>query len=299
MMPSQLDRLTQINLDDLVSSFGWVERPVLASILRRSFTNPARKFARQMAEFDNAVGQRKLCAASLELVQKLYVREVRIDGREHLPSDGPVLFLSNHPGMMDTISLLAAIDRSDLKVVALHRPFLVSLENTARHCFFVSDEPGQRINVIRQVCGHLRHGGSALSFPAGQIEPDPRIYPGALESLDSWTDSVELFMRFAPETIVVPVLVSGVIWEKTAHHWLTRLKRTRPERERFAAAFQLLVTILREVRPTTVQVRFAKSISMAEIEPSGQTDIHQVVISRMRELIHTESAAQRAPSFEE
>ncbi len=33
-MTSQLDTLTQINLDDLVSSFGWQKLPLLAAILR-------------------------------------------------------------------------------------------------------------------------------------------------------------------------------------------------------------------------------------------------------------------------
>jgi 1-acyl-sn-glycerol-3-phosphate acyltransferase len=290
-MSSQLDRLTQINLDELVSSFGWVERPVLASILRRSCTTLAREFARQMAEFDNAVGERRLCAAATEIVRRLYVREVRIYGGEDIPSNGPVLFLSNHPGMTDTLSLLTAINRPDLKVVALRRPFLVSLENTVKQCFLVSEGPGKRINVIRQISRHLRHGGSALSFPAGEIEPDPRIYPGALEALDHWADSVGLFTRFAPETTVVPVLVSGVIWEKTAYHWATRLKRTRPEREKLAAALQLLAMIARELKPTTIHIRFAKAISVGEIGPSGPADLHKVVISRMRGLIQTEAAA--------
>jgi hypothetical protein len=291
-MPSQLDRLTQINLDELVSSFGWVERPMLAAILRRGCTTPAREFARQMAEFDHAVGERRLCAAATEIMQRLYAREVRIYGREGVPVGGPVLFLSNHPGMTDTLSLLTAINRSDLKVVALRRPFLASLENTAKQCFFITEGPAKRIHVIRQVSRHLRHGGSALSFPAGEIEPDPGIYPGALESLDNWADSVGLFTRFAPETTVVPVLVSGVIWEKTAHHWATRLKRTRPEREKLAAALQLLAMISRELKPTTIHVRFAKAISVGEIASSGPANLHKVVISRMRELIQTELAAR-------
>src|ERR1700722_14309979 len=46
-MSRRLDRLTQINLDNLVSSFGWEKRPLLASILRRILVIPARKFARQ------------------------------------------------------------------------------------------------------------------------------------------------------------------------------------------------------------------------------------------------------------
>src|ERR1043165_5459987 len=95
-MTSQLDILTQINLDDLVSSFGWQKIPPLAAILRGLFAKPARKFAGQMVEFDNLVGQVGLSEASCRFLQKHYIQDLRVHGREHMPTSGPVLVLSNH-----------------------------------------------------------------------------------------------------------------------------------------------------------------------------------------------------------
>ena len=284
-MPSQLDTLTQINLDDLVSSFGWEQQPLLASTLRRLFIKPARKFARQMVDFDNNVVKIGLAEASRQILRQRYVYDVRVHGREHVPATGPTLFLSNHPGMADTISLFVAINRPDLNIIALHRPFLATLTNTARNLFFIEDEPAKRLNAIRQISAHLRAGGAGLTFPAGEIEPDPDVYPGALDSLNHWIDSAGVFIRFAKDTQIVPVLVSSVIWQKTAHHWLTRLKRTRSEREKFAAALQLLAMVTRAARPTTVHVRFAKPITLGEVGSSEAQAVHQVVLERMRGLI--------------
>jgi hypothetical protein len=284
-MPSQHDTLTQINLDDLVSSFGWEKSPFLANIVRRAFVSPARKFADQMVDFDKRVGQMGLAEASRAIMQKLYVQDVRVHGCERIPPNGPALFLSNHPGMADTISLFAAINRTELKIIALHRPFLESLTNTTSQLFFIDDDPAKRMNAVRQVSSHLRNGGSALTFPAGEIEPDPLVYPGALDSLNKWTDSAGVFIRFTKETKIVPVLVSGVIWERAAHHWMTRLKRTRREREKLAAALQLLAMITRDTTPTTVHVQFAKPITSEEVGSTNSQAIHHIVLERMRGLI--------------
>jgi len=285
MTPSQLETLTQINLDDLVSSFGWEKYPLLASSLRFLFAKPAREFASQMVEFDSSVGKTNLASTSKSAMRRRYVKDVRVHGAENIPTTGSTLFLSNHPGMADTISLFAAIDRMDLKIIALHRPFLVSLVNVTKYLFYISDNTTERMRAVREVSAHLRNGGSALTFPAGEIEPDPLVYPSALDSLSKWTDSAGVFIRFARDTKIVPVLVSGVIWEQTARHWLTRIKRTRIEREKLAAALQLLAMITRNVRPTTVHVQFAKPITLEEVGSTESQAIHDVVVERMRELI--------------
>lgn len=285
MTPSQLDALTYINLNDLVASFGWQDFPPLAWLTRHTFLGPARKFARQMVEFDNLVGQSSLAQASRTILQKQYVRDVRVHGSKHIPPGGAALFLSNHPGMADTVSLFAAINRSDLKIIALRRPFLASLTNVTRDLFYISDNASERMRAVRHVSAHLRNGGSVLTFPAGCIEPDPLIYPDALDFLSNWSDSAGVFLRFAPQTRIVPVLVSGVIWEKTARHWLTKLKRRRPEREKLAAALQLLITILRNARPTTVHVQFAEPITLQEVGSSDSEAIHAKIIARMRSLM--------------
>lgn len=285
-MPSALDTLTQINLDDLVTAFGWENQLFLASLLRRTFANPARQFARQVVGFDHDLGQTNLAEASRRLMRKYYVKDVRVYGQENVPANGPVLFLSNHPGMADTISLFVAIGRPDLKIIALHRPFLAALPNTTKQLFFIDDDPAKRLYAVRQVAAHLREGGAVLTFPSGEIEPDPDVYPGALDALHSWTDSAGVFIRFARDTKIVPVLVSGVLWKKTAHHWIPRLKRTRIEREKLAAALQLLMLITRNARPNVVHVRFAKPVILNEVGSTEAQAIHQIVMDRMQELMN-------------
>jgi hypothetical protein len=278
-----IETLTQINLDDLVSSFGSQNRPFFARLLRRLFFRPARRFAGQMLEFDAAVGERGLAEAA-RLMQRRYVRDVRVFGLDRVP-DSAFLALSNHPGMTDTLSLFAALNRPDLKIIALDRPFLLALPNTSRQLFFVRDDPASRMSLVRQVSGHLRSGGSALTFPAGEIEPDPDVYPGAVDALQTWTDSVGVFIRMAPETTILPMLVRSVIWDKAAKHPLLKIKKTGVEREKLAAALQLLAMVMWNVKPVTVTVQIGKPVRFRE---SGKTDtqvIHRAVLNEMKHLL--------------
>ena len=279
---SRLESLTEINLDDLVTSFGWENYPLLARILRRTFVSPARKFAGAMLEFDDAVGVSGLAEGGSQMLRK-YVRDVRVFSSS-LPA-GPFLALSNHPGMSDTLALFASLNRPDLKIIAIDRPFLKALTNTSQQLFYVTDDPSARMSLVRQVSGHLRSGGAALTFPAGEIEPDPNVYPGAVDALNGWTDSVGVFVRMAPETAILPVLVRGVIWDKTARHPLTRWKRSREEREKLAAAFQLLVHMVRNTRFLDVTVQFGRPITVAELGSKDTHVIHQAVLAEMKRLI--------------
>lgn len=281
-MDSRFKSLTEINLDDLISSFGWEDHPLLARMLRGMFAGPARKFARQMLDFDDAVGRIGLVSAARQ-TQRRYVRSVRVFSPP-LPA-GPFLALSNHPGMVDTLALFSALNRPDLKIIAVDRPFLKALPNISQRLFYVTDDPTARMALVRRVSGHLRSGGAALTFPAGKIEPDANIYPGAVEALQGWTDSVGVFARMAPETAILPVLVRGVIWEKTARHPLTRLKKTREEKEKLAAAFQLLAHVVWNRKPLDVTVQIGNPITVAELGSKDTGVIHRAVLAEMRHLI--------------
>src|SRR5512135_3049690 len=171
MTSSNVETLTQINLDDLISSFGWENHPFLARLLRRTFVAPPQKFAHQMVEFDSAIHDRGLVEAA-RLAARNYVDDIRIFGRERIPGS-TFLALSNHPGMTDTLSLFAALNRPDLKIIALDRPFLNALPNMSKQLAYVTEDSAARFMLIRRVSAHLRNGGAALTFPAGQIEPDP------------------------------------------------------------------------------------------------------------------------------
>ena len=293
-MPSVVDTLTQINLNDLVSAFGWQHQPLLASPLRQLFIKPGRIFAHQMSDFDSALGAHGLVDAS-RLTIKHYVRDLRVFGLDRVPASG-FLALSNHPGMADTLSLFSALNRTDLHILALGRPFLDAMPNLSKQLFYLRDESASRLAFVRQVSTHLRNGGAALTFPAGRIEPDPDVHEGAVESLQSWTDSVGVFIRLAPEAAVLPVLVRGVVWKKAAYHWLTKIKKTKEEKNRLAAALQLLAYVMLKVKPVSVRVQIGRPIYARELGTNDTQVIHQAVLAEMKCLIenapegHGESA---------
>ena len=278
-----LETLTEINLADLVAAFGWQDRPMLSGALRKLFLRPARRFARQMVEFDAAIGAHGLVEAS-RLALRNHVKDIRVFGSDRIP-DGPVLALSNHPGLSDTLALFCALNRLDLMIIALDRPFLKALPNTSRHLYYLEADSGSRISLVRQVASHLRAGRSVLTFPAGQIEPDPDIYAGALESLQAWTDSAGSFARLAPDCAILPVLVRGVIWKRAANHPLLGIKKTGDEREKLAAALQLLNTMLWNTKPVTVTVQVGKPIIAREIGTTDTRVLHNALIHEMRSLI--------------
>ena len=282
-MSSNFETLTEINLDDLVTSFGWQGRPVLARILRTLFLKPARTFAEYVVEFDNAIGTHDLTVAS-RLTQQHFVRDVRVFGLDRLP-DSAFLALSNHPGMSDTLSVFCALNRPDLKIIALARPFLNALPNMSKHLFYLKDDAASRVSLVRQVTSHLRNGHAVLTFPAGHIEPDPDIYSGAVDSLKAWTDSAGVFIRLAPETAIVPILVRGVVWEKAAKHILLGIKKTKEEREKLATALQILAHVGFKKNDVHVRVQIGKPIYAKGLGTTETAVIHQAVIAEMKYLI--------------
>jgi len=282
-MTSNLKLLTQINLNDLISSFGWQDRPILSKILRKLFLQPAQNFAEFMLEFDSAVAERGLVEAS-RLTQKHFVRDIRVFGLDLIP-DSAFLSLSNHPGMSDTLSAFCALQRPDLKIIALDRPFLNALPNMSRQLFYIKDDAASRMTLVRQVTSHLRTGGAALTFPAGHIEPDPDVYTGAADSLQAWTDSAGVFIRMAPETAVLPILIRNVVWDKAARNFLLGIKKTREEKEKLAAALQLLAHAAFKKNNVHVRVQIGKPIYAKDLGSTDTVVIHQAVISEMKRLL--------------
>jgi 1-acyl-sn-glycerol-3-phosphate acyltransferase len=283
-LSDSLAALTNINLNDLVAAFGWQQQPVLSHILRRVFYNPAQKFASQMLDFDRVTGECGLPDGA-RCTLPYFVHNVQVFGLENLPKTGPALYLANHPGMTDTLCLFAAIARLDLRILALDRPFLKALPNVSKQLFYLSDDPSKRTDAVKKAATHLRNGSAVLTFPAGSIEPDPDVFPGALESLNDWTDSAGVFMRFAPEMKIVPVLVRCVVWDKAVKHPLTWLRSKRKDREWLGTSLQLLSNVMFDTRPVTVRVQFAKPIDASQVNIKDLASIHAAVLERMSELI--------------
>ena len=240
-----------------------------------------------MIDLDDAVGRDgTLTEAALAFLEARYVRALQVEDRAHIPASGPVLFVANHPGLVDTLGLFAAIGRRDLKVVALQRPFLATLPNIGARAIFTDANLGRRALAMQTIAEHVANGGCVLTFPAGQIEPDPDI-GNALPALDRWPDMTRFVARLTPKTRIVPMAVRGVICPIATGHWLTRFKRTRAERDKLTAALQLIAMVAHDARPTTVSVRIG-----APLDAQGIESLHRDVIARMCRLI---TDGDRAP----
>ena len=282
-MTSNYETLTQINLDDLVAAFGWQDRPLLAWVLKFIFRKPAQKFARHMVGFDNTVGSDGLPEGGRYLLRK-YAKDLRVINADRIP-DSAFLALSNHPGLIDTLALFTSLNRTDLKIIALDRPFLNTLPQTTERLFYVYDDSAKRMSLVRQVSAHLKAGNAALTFPSGHIEPDPDVYPGAVEALQDWTDSVGVFVRMAPDSAILPVLVRSVNSPKYANHWLTKFRKNKEEQERLAAALYLLGLMLLNDKPSTVIVQIGNPIYIKDIGSNDTKAMHKAVLAEMKSLI--------------
>jgi 1-acyl-sn-glycerol-3-phosphate acyltransferase len=272
---AHLERLTRLCVDDLISAFGLGRvgygRAVMESISRI----PARRLARQVLTYDRIVGESGLGTGGAWALKRLS-RNTSIEGQENVPRDGPLLLVSNHPGLADAVALFAATPREDLRVIAADRPFLAALPNTSRYLMTVRDTSAGRSGVVRAAVRHLRGGGAVLTFPGGRIEPDPAVLPGAVEALDRWSSSADLFARLIPGLAVVPVVVSGVISPTALRNPLIHVRRRRRDREWLAATLQVLVPALRNV---DARVEFGRPI---HAEPGAVGD---AVIEETRRLM--------------
>jgi hypothetical protein len=106
-----------------------------------------------------------------------------------------------------------------------------------------------------------------LTFPAGTIEPDPAVRAAA--PLVGWSNSPELLVRLVPETVVLPVAVSGVISRRSQRHRIAKCFADRKEREWAAATLQVLS---RRLRDTQTRVLIGEPISSRQM--SQRSAVH-------------------------
>ena len=127
---------------------------------------------------------------------------------------GPLLVVANHPGLFDALALFASTGRDDLSILAARRPLLTALPNLSRR--LLSIDPGASGSVaLKKAVRHLRAGGALLHFPAGQIEPDPRVTPRDRALLLPWKAGLDTLLAAASrgrdDVRVMVVAVSGVV----------------------------------------------------------------------------------------
>jgi hypothetical protein len=273
--PERVETLTRICAEQLLGAFGLGNGTRTLELLARF---PAERLARQVATYDEVVGESGLAAGGAWALE-LMVQSVEVEGRENVPAQGPVLLTANHPGLADCLTLFATITREDLRVVAAENPMLDALPNTSRYLISVSEDSSGRLGVVRTAARHLKRNGALLTFPGGRIEPDPAVLPGARDALERWSESLDLFARLVPDLKVVPVVVSGVLSPLALRNPLILVRRHRRDREWLAATLQMLTPALRNV---TTRVVFGRPMRTGNV-PDGS--VREAVLDETRCLI--------------
>ncbi len=291
--PDQIEALTYINVQDMLDNFGLGQLRRDRRLLERVLSWPARLLARQVAQLDQRVGAIGLQAASQELLSK-YVQRLDVIGAENVPATGGVLLTANHPGMSDNLAGFTSIPRQDIAIIAVDRPFLRALTNICRHLLFISDRLDERALIVRQVARRLREGHVVIVNPAGQIEPDPAVMPGAIEALQNWSDSLGVFVRLSPEAVVVPMVVSGVIYGPTLSNPLTHVRRGQRDRERVAATIQIFLQTTGYLKSRqVVRVQFGPPLAAADLIRLGSADAITAAIREATQAVMQESVPDR------
>ena len=253
--------LTNLISDEIIKAMGLSLHNPLGNWLRPIFERGTRRFSELFAEVDRIVGERGFAEGARTLLPHL-VSSFEVHGAENIPQDGPLVVASNHPGTADSVVITAGVSRPDFKIVASAVPFLQHLPNVSKHLIFTpASDPHARMNVVREAIRHLESGGSLLLFGRGRIDPDPAFMPHADENLSHWSRSLEIFLKQVPRTRVLVTVVSGVLHPRFMRHPLTRLRRSREDRQRLAMMLQVIQQMLGKKIELMARVTFGDLIS--------------------------------------
>ena len=281
------DPLIEINLDDLLDALGLQTlRGAWPRVMLRPLVG---RFTRTVRAFDDRVGAAGLADASAWVLQRL-AGGLQVAGAAHIPMQGPLLVLANHPGMTDTVALFASLKmRPDLRVIARDRPFLRALPHASSSLILLADaDDNSRVRALYAGLKHLRRGGALLTFPAGEIEPDPAAAGRgpAVDALQAWSESSALIARAVPQARIVTAIVSQVVSGRSLHHPLTRLRRHTADRERLAAAMQILWPPYQ-----AMPARVAFSAPLRAADTQSAAELRQAIVALASALMATPECA--------
>lgn len=130
----------------------------------------------------------------------------------HIPAEGPVVVVANHPhGLVDGLILAELIGqvRQDFKI--LTRSLLTNVREIEYHMLPVAfpheeDSVRKNIEMRKLAMDHLAEGGVIVLFPAGQVATSPGWFDNAVEP--EWLPfTAKMILRSKAQ--VVPIFFPG------------------------------------------------------------------------------------------
>ena len=282
--------------DEIRNALGLPRGKFWRAVVAPFFWLPVERFSQFGAAFDAEVANFGFGVATKNALATL-VHKVEVMGVEKIPQNGPLLIASNHPGTYDGLAIAAQLQREDVKIVVSRIPFIQNLKTAKRHFIFSGKEVHQRMLVIRDAIDYLKKGGAVLIFPSGHIDPEPAFMAGAIQELESWSRSLEIFVRKVPEAAVQVAIVSNVLLQRYTNNLLTKLRTQRIPRQRIAEFMQVISQMVFNKKfDNTPKVTFDNPFTLQDLgmHKDRLEEFLPHVVERakklMKEHIQTESA---------
>jgi hypothetical protein len=278
LQAASVDTLRRSTIEDVYTILGWAPDNLLRWLFLPLIWPGSHLFARGCSRFDREVAETGLASAMSRMLPRFAVR-VELRGAEQIPQDGPLIVLSNHPGTFDSLLLAATLRRDDLQVIAWEWPLLQRLTATSRHIIYASEDPHQRMGVVRRAISRLRAGDALLIYPSSDLDPDPDVQPGSEDALHRWSPSIELFLRQVPGVRVMVAIVSGVVAPQLLKHPLARLPKSTKRQRSVAELLQMLGHLAFPRTLTLVpRLSFSSPLTLQELNGmNGPSGTHQAI----------------------
>ena len=235
--PPSVEEMARAVIQDISEHFHFNTDTWRYALLHKLAMIPARNFMRLLRACDIKVATQSLWEAARDLLPR-FSGGWEVTGFETVPKTGPLLVVSNHPGAVDSIAALALLERQDVNLLAFERPTLKVLPNTSEHLYYMDEHNPTRIDIMRGLIQLLARGKAVVIFPRGTLEPDPARYPGALESVKHWSESLGVFLSRVPETRLQVILTRNVLTPQAWNHPLARLGKTLRQRHQIGMILQ-------------------------------------------------------------
>lgn len=274
--------LTRRITGEIIYALGGKPDGFFVNLAAPVFGLPTRKFARIAARFEDDVVNHDPRTAATNALPGLAM-QVSVQGTENIPTEGPVLIVSNHPGALDSIALVSSIPRPDITAFVSDTPFLRAMPGIRKHVIFVDFKTIGGMTALREGITHLKEGRAILIFAHGVPEPDPGFMEGARETIEEWSSSLEVMLRKVPETRLIITTISDSLLPRFIHSPLTRLRRNPVRRQLLGEFFQVIMQML---SPEKLQVHpritFSKPLSVNDL---GQGEyLPEIILRAQRQL---------------